>query len=87
MGLQTGSIFSNTNYGIPENEELLSEILSKNGFNLFLWSMGTWSVINTYLPTMALNILMAFLLLTPHKNIQNRVWYENDTIIKNSYKG
>ena len=40
MGLQTGSIFSNTNYGIPENEELLSEILSKNGFNTFF--CGQW---------------------------------------------
>ena len=43
MGLQTGSIFSNTNYGIPEDEELLPEILSQNGFSTYFcgqWALG-----------------------------------------------
>ena len=67
MGLQTGSIFSNTNYGIPEDEELLPEILSQNGFNTYFcgqWALGVNNK-NIYLLIMALNISMAFLLLTP----------------------
>ena len=42
MGLQTSSIFSDTNYGIPEDEELLSEILSQNGFSTYF--CGQWAL-------------------------------------------
>ena len=63
MGLQTGSIFSNTNYGIPK-DEVLPEILSQNGFNTYF--CGQWAleliIKNIYLLIMALNISMAFLL-------------------------
>ena len=49
--------------------------------------MGTWSG-NKYLPTN--NGFKYFNGFSPvntlYKNIQNRVWYENDTIIKNPIK-
>ena len=51
MGLQTGSIFSNTNYGIPEDEELLPELLSQNGFNTYFCGQWALGVNNKYLPT------------------------------------
>ena len=89
MGLQTGSIFSNTNYGIPKDEELLPEILSQNGFSTYFcgqWALGVSD--NKYLPTN--NGFKYFNGFSPinsiNTNTQERVWYENDTVIKNSIK-
>ena len=89
MGLQTGSIFSNTNYGIPEDEELLPEILSQNGFSTYFcgqWALGVNN--SKYLPTN--NGFKYFNGFSPLNTInsiaQERVWYENDNIIKNSIK-
>lgn len=89
MGLQTGSIFSNSNYGIPENEELLSEILSKNSFNTYFcgqWALGLSD--NKYLPTN--NGFKYFNGFSPVNTISNftqkRVWYDNDNIINKTIK-
>ena len=67
MGLQTGSIFSDTNYGIPEGEELLQKFYLRMVLAPIFVDNGRLELvtINIYLPIMALNISTAFLLLTP----------------------
>ena len=84
MGLQTGSIFSNTSYGIPKDEELLPEILSQNGFNTYF--CGQWALgINNkkYLPTN--NGFKYFNGFSPVNSIdinaQEKVWYDNLIIL------